>query len=61
MIGEQCAQAQREVDLLQLAGANIDADRQVQSFVLPAFDLRQCRIDHPFADIDSKRMILDHR
>ena len=59
--GDQRVQALDEIRLLQLARADIDADRGLQSGVAPGFELCQGGIDDPFADFDRQRMIFDDR
>jgi len=46
---------------LQLAGADIDADRDVEPDGLPGFELPQRAFNHPFADVDRQRMLFDDR
>ena len=58
---EQGTQASDEVGLLQLAGADIDADRDVEPDGLPGFELPQRAFNHPFADVDRQRMLFDDR
>ena len=58
---EQIAQAVDEVRLLQLSRADIDADRNVQSALAPAFLGRERRVDDPFADVHRCPVILDER
>ena len=58
---QQGAQTFDKVRLLQLAGADIDADRDFQSGGMPDLHLGQGGVDHPLAEFDGQRMILDHR
>ncbi len=61
MCRQQGTQAFNEVRLLQLAGADVDAHRDIQPGSLPAFHLGQGGINDPLADVNGQRMILDLR
>ena len=50
-----------KIGLLQLACANVDADRNIQSYRLPVLNLTQRCRDHPVTDIDGQGVIFDHR
>ena len=54
-------QAFYKVGLPQMARTDVDADGDVQSGLLPAFDLLQSGVDHPLAQRNGKGMVLNHR
>jgi len=56
---KQRSKTHDEIALLQLACADVHADRQVQSGGTPCIQLAEHRIDHPLTNLDADDMILD--
>jgi hypothetical protein len=56
---EDGAQPVDEIGLLHLPGADVDADRRVESGGAPSGALPQGGADDPLADFDGQRMVLD--
>ena len=61
VLRERRLQALDKVGVLQLAGADIDADRQLQPALQPRLPVFQRGVDDPFAEFDRQRMVLDQR